>query len=199
MTNGRVLALIGILSGVALAGCASGTELSSGPGAMGAAGGHGMMGEAAGYHYSSTTCSAPATLPGHTVQVRLADMGLTRMMTGVAPMGAHMRLTATPTTVPAGRVSLVASNLGWRTHELVVIPLASGVSAGEPTPGADGKVDETGNVGEASKSCAAGTGEGIASGSVGWTTLTLTPGRYELLCNLKNHYADGMHQVLVVV
>lgn len=40
--------------------------------------------------------------------------------------------------------------------------------------------------------------EGITSGSVGWTTLTLAPGRYELVCNLKNHYANGMYQELVV-
>jgi len=26
----------------------------------------------------------------------------------------------------------------------------------------------------------------------------LAPGRYELICNLPNHYADGMYQELVV-
>ncbi len=29
-----------------------------------------------------------------------------------------------------------------------------------------------------------------------WTTLTLAPERYELICNLPNHYADGMYQEL---
>jgi uncharacterized cupredoxin-like copper-binding protein len=29
-------------------------------------------------------------------------------------------------------------------------------------------------------------------------TLELHPGRYELVCNLTNHYADGMHRELVV-
>jgi len=28
--------------------------------------------------------------------------------------------------------------------------------------------------------------------------VTLPPGRYELICNLPNHYADGMYQELVV-
>ena len=37
-----------------------------------------------------------------------------------------------------------------------------------------------------------------AAGAVGWVTLTLTPGRYELLCNLANHYADGLNQELLV-
>jgi uncharacterized cupredoxin-like copper-binding protein len=64
--------------------------------------------------------------------------------------------------------------------------------------GVGGKVDETGSLGEASASCAAGSGEGIEAGSVGWVTLNLARGRYEVVCNLRNHYANGMHQLLVV-
>jgi hypothetical protein len=29
-------------------------------------------------------------------------------------------------------------------------------------------------------------------------TATLAAGRYELLCNLANHYADGMRQAIVI-
>lgn len=65
-------------------------------------------------------------------------------------------------------------------------------------PGADGKIGEAGSLGEASASCRGGSGEGIRAGTVGWTTLTLAPGRYELVCNLRNHYANGMHQPLRV-
>jgi len=101
--------------------------------------------------------------------------------------------------VRSGQVSLVATNMGWRTHELVVLPLFEGATAGTRIPGADGKVNETGSLGEASKACGAGEGEGIASGTVGWTTLTLVPGRYELPCNLTNHYAEGMSQELDVI
>jgi uncharacterized cupredoxin-like copper-binding protein len=63
----------------------------------------------------------------------------------------------------------------------------------------DGKVDETGSLGEASADCAAGTGDGIPAGAVGWVTLTLPPGTYEIVCNLTNHYADGMYQRLTVL
>lgn len=160
--------------------------------------GSGMMGGGSGYVYSRLTCSAPTSLPGRTVAVMLADMGMTRMMSGTAPMGAHMQLIASPATAPAGQVSLVASNVGWRTHELVILPLAAGAVAGQRVPGTDGKVTETGSLGEASNSCAAGSGEGIRAGTVGWTTVTLAPGHYELICNLSNHYADGMRQELVV-
>lgn len=158
----------------------------------------GMMGRDGSYHYSRLTCSAPASLPGTTVVVRLADMGMTQMMRGDAPMGARMMLQATPSNVPAGTVSVVAQNLGWRTHEVVVLPLADGASDGQRVPGPDGKVSEAGTLGEVSGSCVAGPGEGIEPGAVGWTSLTLSPGRYELICNLKNHYANGMHQEIAL-
>ena len=157
-----------------------------------------MMGGGSEYHYSRLTCTAPAHLPGRTVNVMLADMGMTRMMNGTAPLGAHMRLRAVPATVAAGTVTLVATNMGWRTHELVIVPLAEGAAAGQRIPGPVGKVDEVGSLGEASRSCRSGSGDGIRVGMVGWVTLTLAPGRYELLCNLRNHYADGMYQELAV-
>jgi uncharacterized cupredoxin-like copper-binding protein len=157
-----------------------------------------MMGSApTGYHLSRLTCSAPPT-PGTRVDVVLGDMGLTSMMGGVAPMGQRMMLRAVPATVSAGQVSLVVANMGWRTHELVILPLPAGQTAGHRVVGSDGKLDETGSLGEASSSCAAGTGDGITAGSVGWTTVTLAPGRYELVCNLPNHYADGMYQEIDV-
>lgn len=113
---------------------------------------------------------------------------------GAGPMMLH----AAPQTVSAGTVTLVAVNHGTRTHELVVLPLATGQGVGTRAVGADNTVDETGSLGEASKACGAGTGNGITAGSAGWVTLTLTPGRYELVCNLPGHYAGGMHTKLSV-
>ena len=183
------IALLGVsLVAVALAGCASGTSAIS----------TGMMGGGSQYHSAALACSAPATLPGPVVQVELGDMGMTQMMGGTAPMGARMRLLDTPATEPAGPISLVVSNVGWRTHELVILPFATGAAVGQRVPGSDGKVSETGSVGEASRRCGSGVGDGLTSGSVGWVTVTLTPGRYELLCNLPNHYADGMHAELTI-
>lgn len=199
----RGLVLLGtVVAGLALAGCGSGSSTGSammgGGGRSAASGGAGMVGGGAGYRFAHATCSAPRSLPGRIVTVTLADMGMTRMMGGTARLGAHMMLRVSPATIPAGRISVVASNLGWRTHELVILPLAAGAAAGQRVPGSDGKVAETGSRGEASHSCGSGTGEGITSGSVSWITVTLPPGRYELICNLPNHYADGMYQELVV-
>ena len=75
---------------------------------------------------------------------------------------------------------------------------SAGATAGQRIAWSDGKVPETGSLGEASGSCAAGAGQGITAGQVGWVTVTLAAGRYELVCNLQNHYADGMHQEFTV-
>ena len=37
------------------------------------------------------------------------------------------------------------------------------------------------------QTCGAGEGDRIAPGTMGWTTLSLTPGRYELFCNIAGH------------
>ena len=184
---------------LALAGCSSTTSTS--PGGPGGAGGRGMMGEGTGVALSERECSAPEGLAGTTVRITLSDMGMrgTRgMMQGNDQGGARMALRPSVTRVPAGQVSLVAVNQGWRTHELVVLPLGRHDAVGERVPGTDGRVDETGALGEASKSCGPDSGEGLKAGTTGWTTLTLGPGRYELVCNLKNHYAAGMRGLLVV-
>lgn len=131
-------------------------------------------------------------LPGTTVQVTAMDMGA--MMGG----GAHMRLAADRASVPAGTVSLVLLNAGFTAHELVVLPLADGQQPGTRAVGADRKVDETGSLGEASRSGAAGAGDGVEPGTAGWVTLDLPAGRYELVCNLPGHYAAGMYDELIV-
>ena len=160
---------------------------------------------------SAPNCTAPA-LSGTTVSVRIVDMR--SMMSRGGMMGgpggllgqgdwrhfSHgmMRVLVSASSVPAGTVSLRATNAGYLTHELVVLPLAVGQLPGARSIGNDGKVDETGSLGEASATCAAGAGEGIAAGSTGWVSLHLPAGRYELVCNLPGHYAAGMHAELDV-
>lgn len=109
-----------------------------------------------------------------------------------------MRLRATPSTVPAGTVSLRVFNAGALTHEVVVFPLPAGQAVGERPIGAQGRIAETGSLSEAWRTCAAGEGDGITSGAMAWTTLTLQAGRYELVCNLAGHYAARMYTELDV-
>lgn len=154
--------------------------------------GIGMMGQQSRNYAFADRCTPPTDLSGSTINVAVFDMG--RMMGSTNRMG----LSAFPNVVPAGKVNIVVTNMGMRTHEVVVLPLASGQIAGTRVVHANGKVDESGSLGEASKDCGSGSGEGIVSGSRGWVTLTLAPGSYEFICNLKDHYSAGMYQEITV-
>ena len=152
-----------------------------------------MMGR---YPAAPPSCAAPE-LPGTVVDVTLTDMG--------AMMGPGMlRISPYPASIPAGQVSFRAFNTGWLNHELVVLPLAQGQFPGQRSIGSDGKVDETGSLGEASRTCGSDEGDeqsidsGIAPGTTGWTTISLPPGRYELICNIAGHYQSGMYASLDV-
>jgi len=167
---------------------------SSGPlGVRGGAspGGHGFL--------SGSPQAAPK-LPGTVVNVSLTNMGGSMMggqgngMMGGGAMG----LSADHATVPHGTVSFLVTNDGGIDHEMVVLPLDGSRTAGARSAGGDGKVDEAGSLGEASKTGGAGAGDGIAPGASGWVTVTLAPGHYELVCNLPRHYSAGMYTQLNV-
>ena len=162
----------------------------------------------------AASCTPPS-LPGAVVDVTLSDMGARRQrapssgagmggpmmggpMMGGAARTTMMQVLVTPSTAPAGTVSLRVTNTGVMTHELVVLPLPDGQAVGDRAVGTDGRVDETGSLGEVSRTCGAGSGDGLASGSAGWTSLQLKAARYELVCNLTGHYAAGMFALLTV-
>jgi uncharacterized cupredoxin-like copper-binding protein len=168
----------------------------------------------------SPSCAAPA-LPGSLVDVTATDMGAMMgpgvMGPGMMGLGAGgtypvgpgggyrwpgmgmMRLLVKPGTVAAGPVSLRVTNTGMVNHEVVVLPLAPGQLSGQRVSGPDGKIDESGSVGEAARTCGAGDVDGIVPVGTGWTTLTLPAGRYELVCNIAGHYVAGMYAELDVV
>ncbi|CAN5872936.1 hypothetical protein BH09ACT7_BH09ACT7_28510 [soil metagenome] len=162
-----------------------------------------------------TSCAAPA-LSGSVVDVTLTDMGgmMGSGMMGPGMMGpgmmgngsygpgatnngyswpgmGMMRVLVNPSTVPAGPVSLRVHNTGALTHEVIVLPLGAGQYPGQRAIGLDGKVDESGSLGEASRACGADQGDGVVPGATAWTTITLPPGRYELVCNIAGHYGAG--------
>ncbi len=148
----------------------------------------------------TTSCSVP-NLTGSVVNVSLSNSGGPMMggpMFGNGVQGGMMRVTVDTASVPQGTVSFIATNLGSINHELVILPLPANQIVGTRALRADSTVDESTSLGEASNTCAAGTGEGIAPASSSWTTLTLAPGRYELVCNLPGHYAAGMYTQFTV-
>lgn len=142
-------------------------------------------------------CAAP-DLPGPVVSVSLTNMGGPMMRLPNGMMGGAMRMTVDRSTVAHGTVSFLVTNGGTVSHELVVLPLPDNQIPGTRQLGGDGTIDESGSLGEASNTCAEGTGQGILPGTSSWVTLTLPPGRYELVCNLPGHYAAGMYTQLTV-
>ncbi len=154
--------------------------------------GIGMMGQSPRSWSTNGVCTPPSNSVKQSLDVTVSDMGM--MMNRAR----RMVLSASPSTLVSGKVNILVTNFGMRTHEVVILPLANGQSAGQRIVGTDGKVDETGSVGEVSNNCNAGVGEGILPGSRGWATVDLAPGRYELICNLPGHYAAGMYYELQV-
>jgi uncharacterized cupredoxin-like copper-binding protein len=145
---------------------------------------------------SRARCAVP-DLPGQVVDVSLINVG-GPMMGRPDGIGGAMRMTADRSMVMHGTVSFLAINSGSISHELVILPLPDELIPGTRMVGADARIDEAGSLGEASRSCGEGPGQGILPGASGWVTLTLPPGRYELVCNLPGHYAAGMYTQFTV-
>lgn len=85
-------------------------------------------------------------------------------------------------TISAGKVTFVAHNTGMLTHELMIEKLPMKMSGpGKPIESAaQGMIDDMGH------------------GGSGKMTLKLTPGTYELFCNVPGHYASGQHALFTV-
>ncbi len=95
------------------------------------------------------------------------------------------------TDVPAGEVTFDVVNTGEEVHELVLIKSDLDVTALPPSNVKD-EVDEAA-VGEF-----VGAFEDVPTGGMTSGPLTLSPGRYVLLCNLTGHYNGGMVSTLQV-
>ena len=148
----------------------------------------------------SGSARAEPSLPGTVVNVSLTNMGGAMMggQSNAMMGGVAMGLSADHATVPHGTVSFLVTNDGSIDHEMVILPLANSQAAGTRPVAGDARIDEAGSLGEASKTGGAGAGEGIVPGASGWVSVTLAPGRYELVCNLPGHYTAGMYTQLTV-
>jgi uncharacterized cupredoxin-like copper-binding protein len=93
----------------------------------------------------------------------------------------EMAILASPTAVPAGKVTLVVTNRGTVEHELVLMRWNKGPKS---VPVNNYKADEGKRVlGEVPE---------LAPGKTGKLKVTLRSGRYLLICNVPGHYMLGM-------
>ena len=95
-------------------------------------------------------------------------------------------------TIPAGQVTLQIANEGSQAHELLVF--ATSLDPTAFPKAADGSVDEEGQGMDKISD-----GENLDPGGSQTRTVDLTkPGRYVLLCNLPDHFAQGMYTTVTV-
>ncbi len=124
--------------------------------------------------------AAPALAAATSVNVSLTGEGSGKM--GIALDQAS---------VPAGKVTFnVKNDATTEPHEMVVVAVPS-ADAELPYDAAKQRVTE-------SKVKSMGEVSDLKPGAAKSKTLTLKPGTYKLICNMKGHYVAGMSAVLTV-
>ncbi|MBC7644801.1 MAG: hypothetical protein H7123_06725 [Thermoleophilia bacterium] len=98
-----------------------------------------------------------------------------------------MFITAKATSVKAGNVHVHVKNSGRLGHEVVFLKVADAHEM--LRPGAGSRLSEKNSVGEVADIAAHGSKSG---------TVKLSPGTYQMVCNLAGHYMAGMHAPLIV-
>jgi uncharacterized cupredoxin-like copper-binding protein len=96
------------------------------------------------------------------------------------------KVTPSRTTAKAGKVTFVVSNKGTKEHEFVVIKTKKPANA---LPMKGRQASEKGAVDEI---------EEFDAGLTKRLTLTLTKGKYVLICNLPGHYKRGQYASFTV-
>ena len=110
--------------------------------------------------------------------------GFHRQGTTVQVVETEMRTSFKPSVVVAGPVTFIVRNSGTVEHELVLVR-----GAGKLQVKSFKAIEAGRDLGEV---------EEILPGKSKRFTVTLTPGKYTLLCNISGHYQLGMHSVLTV-
>ncbi len=132
---------------------------------------------------SSTRSRHETTPSSATTQQRYVTVEV--VLKDTKGLDAPMSILVSPKTVAAGTIKFTVKNAGTIKHEILLVPTNGKVLI----PRADGKVSEK-SVVFSMLDIPPGATRGIIS--------DLRAGKYELLCNLKGHYADGQHVPLNV-
>jgi uncharacterized cupredoxin-like copper-binding protein len=128
--------------------------------------------------------AAPMARADGTVNVLLDDASEGGNLNG-------MKMTATPDSVKAGRITLHATNKSQGLVHEVVVVLA-------PTDGKQLPYDDSKGVVIEKRIKDLGEVSDLSPGKSGSITLGLRPGNYLLICNQPNHYKAGMWTKLTV-
>jgi len=123
------------------------------------------------------------------VNVSLTDSGGPKGQGNGAYSASAMQVRTDQGTVPRGPVTFKVTNGGVVEHEMLILPLADSQMIGARPFGPGAKIDEAGKLTNAAHS---------EPKVVRTVTLTLAPGRYELVCNHPGHYVSGMYALLTV-
>ncbi|MBC7644173.1 MAG: cupredoxin domain-containing protein [Thermoleophilia bacterium] len=89
-------------------------------------------------------------------------------------------------TIPAGKIKFAVANTGKVLHEFVILKNDTPDGAMTVT---NGKVSESTTVGEIGD---------VEVGASKSGSFQLTPGTYQLVCNIAGHYPAGMHRTFTV-
>src|SRR4051794_7279349 len=92
----------------------------------------------------------------------------------------EFKVSPSPKSVSAGKVSFNVKNEGDMEHELVIIKTSKSASK---LPVADKRASKTGKIGEI---------EDVGAGKTKKHTFSLKKGHYVLICNIPGHYQAGM-------
>lgn len=128
----------------------------------------------------ATFCAVSPAFADETVAVSLAG-----------ERGGEMAIKLDRVSVAAGSVTFHVVNSAMNTpHEMVLVK----------ADGPDTKLVVDAKTDRVSEAVLTSEGEvgGLKAGQSGDLTVTLKPGNYILICNLKGHYAAGMHTAFTV-
>lgn len=123
------------------------------------------------------------------MNVSLTDSGGPKGQGNGEYSASAMQVRTDQATVPHGPVTFKVTNAGVVEHEMLILPLTDSQAIGARPFGPGAKVDEAGKLAKPAHS------EPKVVKSV---TVTLAPGRYELVCNHPGHYISGMYALLTV-
>jgi len=98
----------------------------------------------------------------------------------------EFKVSPSPKTVSAGKVTFSVKNAGDVEHELVIVKTNTAASKLKVS---NGRASTKGTVKQI---------KDIGSGTSKSASVTLKKGHYVLLCNIPGHYGEGMHADLTV-